>query len=76
MTNIGAKARAEIKTIWEDGIKPHPEIRSMGLELITIIKRKAMGLPDATDEKLTRVRKAYNAVLSAVKEENGHGSNR
>ena len=66
--DIGAQNRAKVKDIWDNGIKKYPEIRPLGLELIKFIKRKAMKMPDATDEKLEKAQRAYDLMLNALKE--------
>jgi hypothetical protein len=67
--DIGEANRKKIKAIWEEGIKPYPELKKQGLALIDLIKRKAMGMPDATDEKIAKAQKMYDACLNAMKEE-------
>lgn len=67
--DIGEENRQKVKEIWEEGIKKYPEIKPVALELIKVIKRKAMGMPDATDEILARKQKLYEATLKVLKEE-------
>jgi len=67
--DIGDEARAQVKKIWDEGIKKYPELKEQGLVLVRLIKRKAMGMPDATDEKIARAQKLYDTLLNSLKEE-------